>query len=352
MPAGQSIIIDSQKYVFKDGDTILQVALRNGIRIPTLCCLEGATPTGACRICLVEIAGARGPAAACTTPAAPDMVVSTASEQLTKLRRMNLHLLLASGQHRCEVCEADGDCKLQSLATEYRIDKIDYGPAPAERPLEVNALITRDLSRCILCGRCVQACNDVQVNQAIAYGYRGARSRIVAADDRPYADSDCVFCGECVRVCPVGALMATQSRFQGKPWEAEKIRTTCAYCGVGCQVMLHVKDRKVIKVSGVEDRAPNYGSLCVKGRFAYDFIHASDRLQAPLIRSGGAFREASWDEALDLVAARLQSVIRDYGSDSLGVLASARITNEDNYVVQKFARAVIGTNNIDHCARL
>jgi len=352
MPTGQTIIIDSQRCAFEGGDTILQVAARHKIRIPTLCCLEGAAPTGACRICLVEIEGAQRPVAACTTPAAHGMVIKTASEQLKKLRRLNLSLLLASGNHRCEDCEAEGDCRLQSLAAEYDSGRIDFGKAPAERPLEVNPLITRDLSRCILCGRCVQACNELQVNQVIAYGYRGVNSRIVAADDRPYARSDCVFCGECVRVCPVGALMATQSRFQGKPWESEKIRTTCAYCGVGCQITLHVKGGRVIKVSGVDDAPPNYGSLCVKGRFAYDFIHAADRLQVPLLRAGETFREASWQEALDFVAARLQALIRGHGADCIGLLASARITNEDNYLAQKFARAVIGTNNIDHCARL
>jgi predicted molibdopterin-dependent oxidoreductase YjgC len=352
MPAGQSIIIDGKKYVFEDGETILQVALRNGIRIPTLCCLQGATPTGACRLCLVEVTGAKGIAPACATPAAPRMVICTMSEQLIQLRRLNLQMLLASGHHHCETCEADGDCKLQALASEYKIDKLDFKPTPVERPTEINTLITRDFSRCILCGRCVQACNEVQVNQAIAYGYRGVRSRIVASDDRPYAESDCVFCGECVRVCPVGSLVETQSRFKGKPWETEKTRTTCGYCGVGCQIHLHVKDRKIIKVTGVDDRPPNYGSLCIKGRFAFDFIHSSERLQSPLVRSGGSFREASWDEALALIASKLQSLIRHHGPDSIAMLSSARITNEDNFVAQKFARAVIGTNNIDHCARL
>jgi predicted molibdopterin-dependent oxidoreductase YjgC len=216
----------------------------------------------------------------------------------------------------------------------------------------VNPFIVRDFSRCIQCGRCVQACNEVQVNQAIHYGYRGAGTKIIAAGDRPYKDSDCVFCGECVQACPVGALVEKDARYQVRPWETQKVRTTCTYCGVGCQLNLHVKDGRVVKISGVPDVAPNYGSLCVKGRFAYDFIGSPDRLTAPLIKENGEFKEASWEEALDLVARKLGDIKTEFGSDSIGVLTSARITNEENYVVQKFARAVLKTNNVDHCARL
>jgi predicted molibdopterin-dependent oxidoreductase YjgC len=161
-----------------------------------------------------------------------------------------------------------------------------------------------------------------------------------------------VFCGECVRVCPVGALVETQSRFKGKVRDVQKVKTTCSYCGVGCQLHLHVKDGRVVKVTGSDTDAPNYGSLCVKGRFAYDFIHDGRRLTTPLIRDNGSFREASWDEAIGFLASKLSALRNECGPDAIGVLASARITNEDNYVIQKFARAVIGTNNIDHCARL
>ena len=222
-------------------------------------------------------------------------------------------------------------------------------PYPIE---DVNPFIVRDFSRCILCGRCVQACNEVQVNQAIHFGYRGAATKIIAAGDRPYINSDCVFCGECVQACPVGALVEKDARYEARPWETQKVRTTCSYCGVGCQIYLHVKNNRVVKASGVEDVAPNFGSLCVKGRFGFDFIHSADRLKTPLIKENGTFREASWDEALDLVARKLGEIKAEYGADTIGFLTSARITNEENYIAQKFARAVVQTNNVDHCARL
>jgi predicted molibdopterin-dependent oxidoreductase YjgC len=252
-----------------------------------------------------------------------------------------------------ELCPVWGDCKLQDLAFRYQVNGEVFDPTDSPYPMEkVNPFIVRDFSRCIQCGRCVQACNEVQVNQAIHYGYRGASTKIVAAGDRPYRDSDCVFCGECVQACPVGALVEKDARYQVRPWETKKIRTTCSYCGVGCQLYLHVKDNRVVKVSGVEDVGPNYGSLCVKGRFGYDFINSPDRLTTPLIKENGQFREASWDEALDLVARRLGEIEAEHGSDSLAVLTSARITNEENYIAQKFCRAVLKTNSVDHCARL
>lgn len=376
--AEDRLIINDNEYTFEPGETILQVAEKNGIRIPTLCYLKGASPTGACRICLVEVKGARALVTACSTPAASNMVIKTDSPRVIEARRFNLELLLSSGNHNCLVqgldmdswtdfqlkamdakehktlCPAYGDCRLQDLAVRYRVKMNRFPPAENQHPIEtVNPFIVRDLSRCILCGRCVQACNEVQVNNAISFGYRGSEAKIVTKGDRALKDSDCVFCGECVQACPVGALITKDEMHSpGLDVDIKKVHTTCSYCGVGCQLYLHVKENKVVKVTGVENTGPNHGSLCVKGRFGYDFVNSPERLQKPLIKENGAFREASWDEALSLVTERLSRIKKESGPDSIFVLCSARITNEENYLAQKFTRAVIGTNNVDHCARL
>jgi predicted molibdopterin-dependent oxidoreductase YjgC len=372
------IVIDGQEFAFSPGETVLQVAQNNDIYIPTLCYLKGASATGACRVCLVEVEGARNLVASCAAPAAPKMVVRTESPKLLKARRLNLELLLASGHHNCLVqdmdidswtdfqlramgveehaglCPAYGECRLQDLAVRYRVKTNRYTPDDTRYQIEnVNPFIVRDFSRCVLCGRCVQACNEIQVNNAISLGYRGSASKIVATGDRPLKDSDCVFCGECLQACPVGALFSKNELQSKAPaTEARRIRSTCSYCGVGCQIYLHVINQTVVKVTGVEDVGPNYGRLCVKGRFGYDFIHHPDRIKTPLLRKNGRFEEVSWDEALDLVAKRLSQIKETAGADSVMVLSSARITNEENYLAQKFTRVAIRTNNIDHCARL
>lgn len=377
MPADNLIVINGNEFAFEDGETILEVARRNSIDIPTLCYLKQATPTGACRMCVVEVEGARSLVASCAMPAAGGMVVRTESPQVIAARKMVLQLLLSSGNHNCAVCGSGGsdwtefqlkvardeqtealcpvwgDCRLQDLAFRYQVTGDSFIANESPYPVEdVNPFIVRDFSRCIQCGRCVQACNEVQVNQAIHFGYRGTATKIITAGDRPYKDSDCVFCGECVQACPVGALVEKESRYTARPWETRRVKTTCTYCGVGCQIYLHVKDNRVLKVSGVPDVAPNFGSLCVKGRFGNDFIGSPDRLTTPLIKENGKFREATWDQALDLVAQKFGEIKDRHGGDSIGVLTSARISNEENYLANKFCRAVLKTNNIDHCARL
>ena len=352
--AEQICTINNQKVSFEPGQTILEVARKNGIDIPTLCYLDTCRPTGACRVCLVEIKGAPSLAAACTTPAAPGMNVATESEAVIKGRQMVIELMLASGDHVCSICESNGQCVLQDLAYRYQVETVRFTRTPSYPPTEANnPLIIRDFSKCVLCGRCVQACNEVQVNLAIEFKYDGWRSKIITqVGDVPLEESTCVFCGECVRVCPVGALTEKQARFKVRTWETTPVRTTCSYCGVGCQMYLHVKDGRVVKVTGVDDARPNLGSLCVKGRFGQDFIQADDRLTTPLIKEEGAFRKASWDEALGLVAKRLTQIKEKHGPDALAGLTSARVTNEENYLMQKLVRTGFGTNNIDHCARL
>ncbi|QTA84156.1 Molybdopterin oxidoreductase [Desulfonema magnum] len=369
-------VLNGREVSFDPGQTILEAAEACGVQIPTLCHLKGTTPTGECRICVVEVQGADMLVTSCSTPVEAGMQVKTESPRVVTERKKILEQLLTSGNHNCaisgsdngnwtefqlqvqkndassELCPVWGDCKLQELAYQYQVKITPSSPQRDYYPSEMaNPMIIRDFSRCILCGRCIKACNEVQVNRAISMGYEGDKAKVVTPGDHPLSESDCVFCGECVQACPVGALVEKKARHIWRPWETEKIRTTCPYCGVGCQQLLHVKDGKIVKVTGVEDAEPNQGRLCVKGRFGYDFIYSKDRLKTPLIRENNEFREASWDEALDLVARKFKEIIRENGPDAIAGVSCARSINEDSYQMQKLFRAVIGTNNIDHCAR-
>ena len=376
MEKSNNITINHNELSFQAGETILDVAQNNGIDIPTLCHLKGTTPTGRCNVCVIEIAGKNELAAACTTQATPGMTIFTESPHVVASRRQTIKALLSMGNHNCaisrpsgndwtsfqmkvqeddsssELCPAWGDCRLQDLAYRYQVTGERPDQSLPTDPMEtVNPFIIRDSARCILCGKCVKACREVQVNDAISFNDEKTPTKIIAGDNKPLKDSDCVFCGECIQACPVGALVEKDARYD-RHWQEQKTRTTCTYCGVGCQINLHVKDNRVIRVTGVEGVAPNYGSLCVKGRFGFNFVSSPERLTTPLIKENGQFREAGWDEALDLVATKLSQLKTDHGGDSIGVLTSARMSNEDNYISQKFARAVLKTNNVDHCARL
>jgi predicted molibdopterin-dependent oxidoreductase YjgC len=292
--------------------------------------------------------------ASCKAVVEEGMQVLTCNDRVLNARRLIVQLLLASGHHDCLTCQANGACELQDLAFELGIESLAFPSRPVGHPKDTsNAMIERDPEKCILCTRCVRACNDVQVNEVLDIGYRGRQAKIITAWDRPYGESNCVFCGECVSVCPTGALTEKQAKFQARPWDVKKVRTTCVYCGTGCQLDLNVVDGRVVKVtSNYLHGLPNYGSLCVKGRFGYDFVHHKDRLTQPLIRQGDRLRKSTWGEALDLVATRFSDIRKSHGPDSLAALSSARCTNEENYLLQKLMRAVVGTNNIDHCARL
>lgn len=355
---GRHITINGKTVSFESGQTILEAARENGIGIPTLCHLKGATPTGACRICVVEIEGTKNLSASCSTPASDGMIIQTESHKVKNARKLVLELMLASGKHDCDSGEcigANDDCMLKNLAERYGADpkRFKRSSERSEIPIETdNPMIIRDMSKCILCGRCVQACNEFQVNRAIDFGFRGINSRIIAGAAKNLSDSKCVFCGECVQACPVGALKEKKSVNQIKEAAKKtKIRSTCPYCGVGCQVWLHVMDGKIFRVTGVDDAQPNMGRLCVKGRFGYDFIYSEERLKTPLIRDNDGFREASWDEALDLVASKFKEIIEKHGADSVAGISCSRSINEDSYQMQKLFRSVFGTNNIDNCAR-
>lgn len=335
-----------------EGQTILDVARDNGIYIPTLCHLEGLTPTGACRICLIEVDGARNLMAACSSPVTEGMIVNTDSKNVLDARRFIVELLISCHPLDCMTCEKAGDCTLQNLAYELGVTSKRTDGLRHNYPVDSsNPFIVRDYNKCILCLKCVRVCNEIQGIEAIKTTNRGFDTKVATAFDSLLQDSNCVFCGQCVQVCPVGALTEKKSIGQGRTWETQKVRTTCPYCGVGCQLNLHTKGEQIVKVTAVENASPNKGRLCVKGRFGYDFIYSEDRLKTPLIKDNGAFREASWDEALDLVAAKFKQIIAESGPDAISGVSCARSINEDSYQMQKLFRAVIGTNNIDHCAR-
>ncbi len=369
--ADQTLTINGRPLPFTPGETILDVARRHGIFIPTLCQLDHAHPTGACRVCMVEVVGGRALAPACAMPAADKMVVWTDSPPVLKVRRQILGMLLQAGNHNCtsrhrdaadwagfqedvqaydgsgELCEVYGDCRLQSYAYRYQVDSRGLTALAPRYPLEAaGPLIVRDFSRCILCGRCIQACRDIQVNNAISHGYRGAHAKIIAMGDSTLERSECVACGQCVQVCPVGALVEKKARFQIRPWQARHVRTTCSYCGVGCQLTLHLSGDRIHKVSGVEAAAPNLGRLCARGRYGFDFVHSAQRLSAPQVREDGALRQASWNEALDRAQAIIAGVVAEHGPGAVALICSARAGNETLYAWQAFMREVVGSPHV------
>jgi len=347
------ISINGKEFKAEAGQTVLQAAKENGVYIPSLCYHPKTGPAGKCRVCVIEVEGIPGLQTACTLEIKDGLNIVTDSDKVLEAQKLVVNLLLSTGKHDCLSCEQNGMCELQDVAYYLGIETPAFRLAEVEPEIDDSSeFVYRDHSKCIQCGRCIAGCNSIVVNEVLDFGYRGHETKVICDNDKPMGSSSCVQCGECVQLCPTGAIIEKLRRGQGRIWETQKVHTTCAYCGVGCQVDLHIKDNEVIGVTGTENWGPNYGSLCVKGRFGYHFINDPGRLKTPLIRENGAFREASWDEALDLVAANLNQIKQKSGPDAIGVFSSARITNEENYLVQKFTRAVIGTNNVDHCARL
>ena len=347
------VTINGKKVEAKTGQTILDVAKDNDIYIPTLCYHEELKPTGACGLCIVQIKGVPGFKRSCATPVTDGMDIVTSSEEIEKVRKDILDLLISDHPLECFSCEASGRCALQDLAYIYGMKESSFGDLSRKIPLDdSNPFIIRDLSKCVLCGRCVQACNDVQMQGSINFGYRGINTKIIAGKDEDLFYSNCVYCGQCVAVCPVGALEVKVAVGKGREWELKKVTTICPYCGTGCEFELNVKGNEVVKVTTRSDHPVNSFALCVKGRFGFDFINHKDRLKTPLIKENGVFREATWDEAYDLIYKRFSELKEKYGPDALAGFGSAKATNEDNYLFQKFIRSVFGTNNVDHCARL
>lgn len=341
-----SLTIDGKQVQVEDGTTILKAAGKAGVRVPTLCYDPDLEPYGGCRLCIVKVKGMRGMPPACTTQVAEGMEVTTEDEEIFRTRQMVMRLLLADHPEDCISCRANLDCELQKIARELGVR--EHGLIPVEREGTVDEsspVFVRDMNRCVFCSRCIRTCQEIVGVGAIDFIGRGHGTDIGPFLGGEIAKSICESCGECVEHCPTGAL-----RFREVPPEVEKeYRTICPYCGVGCSILMGVRRGRVVRARGDRRSDVSRGNLCVKGRFgSFQFVHDSERLTTPLIRRDGELREASWDQALDLVVQKL----RECRGDAFAALSSAKVANEDNYLMQKFTRMVQGSNNIDHCARL
>lgn len=342
------IVVNGEPRAVEEGVTILAALGRLKIHVPHLCHDPRLAPVGACRLCVVEVQGAARPVAACTTPVADGMAIQTHTPPLLQERKTLLRLLAWSYP-----AESLGDGGDNSFLEEIRAHGLEAElKGRADRvPLDdSHPYIRVDLSRCISCYRCERICNDLQGQFTWRVWGRGAETQLRPDSGTTLLESSCVSCGACADACPSGALVDKTVLAMGKP--AEWTRTTCPYCGVGCEMHVGTKEGRLVQVRPVLEAPVNKGHLCVKGRYAFRFGEASDRITTPLIRDGGTWRTASWSEAIAFVAERLQGIRAAHGADSIGVLGSARATNEENYLAQKLARVVVGTHNVDCCARV
>jgi len=332
--------------------TILELAREVGIQIPTLCYDPHLSPLGACRVCIVEEETSGRLLASCVTPIAPGMVVRTRSQRVLENRRVILELMLASHPDSCIVCDKGNRCKLRQIAADLGVGMVGMERIPSYHPVvDLNPFIQRDLSKCIRCGRCIRADQEIAVVGAIDYTDRGFESRPATLLNAPLERTECNFCGICLAVCPTGALSA-RSR-ASTTTSCRATRTVCTLCGTGCAIRVEHRDGRVLGSGPAEDgRSVNHVSLCVKGHFGLDFVNSAERLASPLVRRDGRLAPADWDEALGTVAGRFAEIKKIHGGPSLGALGASRSTNEEGYLLQKFVRGVLGSPHIDSGACL
>jgi len=350
-----TLTIDDREITVPEGTSIMRASILAGINVPKLCATDSLEPFGSCRLCLVEIEGRRGYPASCTTPVAPGLNVHTQTPKLADIRRGTMELYISDHPLDCLTCATNGDCELQDMAGAVGLREVRYGyegenHLKAEKD-ESNPYFSFDPSKCIVCSRCVRACEETQGTFALTISGRGFESK-VAAGITNFMDSECVSCGACVRACPTATLIEKTVIEAGTP--EHSVTTTCAYCGVGCSFNAEMKGEEVVRMTPNKNGGANHGHSCVKGRFAWGYATHQDRITTPMIRKNinDPWQTVSWDEAINYAASELNRINAQYGKDAIGGITSSRCTNEEVYVTQKLLRAGFGVNNVDTCARV
>jgi len=351
-----TVLIDGVPVDVPTGTSVMRAAALSGTSVPKLCATDSLEAFGSCRLCLVEIDGKPGTPASCTTPCIDGMSVKTQTPKLDKLRKGVMELYISDHPLDCLTCPANGDCELQDMAgivglrdVRYGMDGMNHLDAPKD---ESNPYFSFDESKCIACSRCVRACSEVQGTFALTIAGRGFGSKVSASDGVPFLESECVSCGACVQACPTATLQEKTVIDLGVP--TRKVKTTCAYCGVGCSFVAELRGDELVRMVPDKTGGANAGHSCVKGRFAWGYAGHTDRVTEPMIRDSieDDWKVVTWEEAISFTAERLSTIQQQYGTDAIGGITSSRCTNEEVYVVQKMVRAAFGTNNVDTCARV